>query len=63
MIKETIIGEELFQAQTTFYIYRNKEDKIDGKPAFVTSDRKVFNKMKNRAKRTKQAAIYWSEPK
>lgn len=46
MIKEEIIGGCIFQEQTTYRVYRNEEDKLNGKPMIVTSWKEYFDKSK-----------------
>ena len=62
MIKATKIGDEIFLEQTTYYIYRNEEDRRRGHAAFVTSDKKKFNEVKAKTKKSKKPAIYWNAP-
>lgn len=49
MIKECQIGEFKFIAQTTYYMYINGKDS----PILITSDKKIFSKQKNLAKKGK----------
>ena len=50
-IKDTVIGEKVFVTQTTYYIYRNEEDRKKDIIWCVTSDKRVFNRHKNRERR------------
>ena len=46
------IGDKIFIAQTTFYIYENEEHLQSDRPAFcTTSDKEVFESHKSRLKK------------
>jgi hypothetical protein len=51
MIKDTIVGDMIFVEQTTYYSYRNKEDRSEDKKIAVTSSKETFNKWIENAKK------------
>ena len=50
MIREEVIDGVVFVAQTTFYVYGDKEAREKDEHMLVTSDRKLFNRQKYWAK-------------
>ena len=50
MIKDTIVGDMIFVEQTTFYAYRNKEDRSNNKQISATSSKETFDKWIENAK-------------
>lgn len=59
MIKEEKILNNIFIEQTTYYIYKNEEDRQLGFPSITTSDQKLFKYYKDLAK--KQSKKYKNE--
>jgi len=50
MIKEEEINGMYFVEQTTFYIYKNKEDRDKDKPVVITSCKKAYKNYKKNEK-------------
>ena len=46
MIIEKKIGEVIYLEQRTYYIYRNEEDRKNGRAFLTTSDKKTFDMYK-----------------
>ena len=44
-----MIGSLLFQIQTTYRIYRSKEDRTNGIPTFTTSSKERFEDMRRKS--------------
>lgn len=49
MIKDEKINDMVFLEQTTYYIYRTEEDRLNGLPFLTTSTKKVFDEYKTAA--------------
>ncbi|MFA5366290.1 MAG: hypothetical protein WC333_00005 [Dehalococcoidia bacterium] len=49
-MKETKIGDIIFVAQTTYYIYGSEEDRKSGHFSVSTSNKKVFEDYKKQVK-------------
>ena len=48
MIVDEIINSNVFVEQTTYYIYRCEEDRLNDKPFLVTSDKNKFELYKEK---------------
>lgn len=52
MIKEETINSFVFVEQTTYYIYKSKEDRENGTPSLTTSDKKFYESYKRKLKKS-----------
>jgi hypothetical protein len=48
MIVDETINSNVFVEQTTYYIYRCEEDRLNDKPFLTTSDKKTFELYKEK---------------